>query len=741
MRVLYVSSVPAEASPSAMQDLVRLDGTLQFETVAGAAAALVELRAQTPAYRAVFLSPHLPQNEALALIATLRRDRLPLAVVAIIEDAHRHFFAPAVTAGADDVLIVRDAGLVGADETLRRVRNSRHLDRAEGQLPLRVLYVGDDDLAWDLLTDLPFVDADRATASDEGACPLSMFSNGSIAAPDVILIDEQPGHSHALQVVRWVKAHAPDTPTIVLTSPSGADVGGAALELGADDVVSKAGSYRRRLMASLHRRYLRHTAERPAAPEPPPPPAPAREDPVTPIPAASHSASPSIDPNDLVRAQAAEAAAEARLAECDEARRSLETELAAARQALEELRESQAFERAMRDRDRDELSRLRQALSEEREKRLAADRATHEALAGAAAERDALDAAHAATRRALESDLAAAADRLHQVATETQALQGRLEHELRAHASERERLFDSALVGHALVTIEGALLRCNPSFADMFGFDAPDDAVTRSPGRPFDGFTDHAHVVRQLQAGADVSRVESVVRRTNGRALRVLTSAAWLHTAGADAPAIERWFVDLDDRTQLGEQLRLARRLESAGRLAAEMSPDIESGLAALLDPTAPAADRAHGATLVRQLLAFSRRQAKPAGLLSIGDAIARAEPLLRQIAGDAVTFTCRATDAGTIAAGDDDVEQLLAALVFAAASNLPYGGTLALDAHPVRTGFDLRTELTARAEGYGVHAAQLSPTLARLVTRCGGTVRVTDDPGRATILHVVLPY
>jgi hypothetical protein len=271
----------------------------------------------------------------------------------------------------------------------------------------------------------------------------------------------------------------------------------------------------------------------------------------------------------------------------------------------------------------------------------------------------------------------------------------------------------------------------------MFGFDDVADAVAASTPM-FDGLADHTHVVDQLRSGLAVDRVESVMRRPNGRAFRVLTSATLLPAQGDSPALVERLFVDLDDRTQLQEQLRLARRLESAGRLAAEMAGEIESSLPSLDTESSPASLRA--TTLVRQLLSYSRKLAKPAGLLALYDAIRRSEPHLRQIAGDGITFELRLEDVGLISASEDDVEQLLSALVFAAAASLPYGGTIALETRSVRTGFNQHTELAVGATGYGVQSASLSSSLARLVTRCGGTVRVSDDPARATTLLVHLP-
>src|SRR5690606_25479985 len=74
---------------------------------------------------------------------------------------------------------------------------------------------------------------------------------------DAVIIDEQPGDAHPLQVLKSVKAQASDLPVIVLTSAGAAAIATAALELGADDTVLKTGIFRRRLIATLRRVHQR----------------------------------------------------------------------------------------------------------------------------------------------------------------------------------------------------------------------------------------------------------------------------------------------------------------------------------------------------------------------------------------------------------------------------------------------------------------------------------------------------
>ena len=257
LKVLYVQGLAAEVDRAATEQLRKASAELQITTIAGSAAALAELR-RTPGWQALFASPSLPQNEVLALIASLRRDRIPIAIVPILDDVHQDLFASAVATGADDVLVRRNGTLVNINETLTRIRQSPHLFPAEQRRRISVLYAGRDPLVWNLLDQVPFVKADRVATGIDGTCPVRRPGAGddSLRA-DAVIIDEAPGDAHPLQVLKSVKAQASDLPVIMLTSAGAADIATAALELGADDTVLKTGIFRRRLIATLRRVHQR----------------------------------------------------------------------------------------------------------------------------------------------------------------------------------------------------------------------------------------------------------------------------------------------------------------------------------------------------------------------------------------------------------------------------------------------------------------------------------------------------
>jgi len=257
LKVLYIQGVAVDVDRNATDQLREASAELQITTIAGSAAALAELR-RTPGWQALFASPSLAQNEVLALIASLRRDRIPIAIVPILDDAHQDLFASAVATGADDVLVRRNGTLVNINETLTRIRQSPHLFPAEHRRRISVLYAGRDPLVWNLLDQVPFVKAERVATGIDGTCSVRRPGSGDDSLrTDAVIIDEAPGDAHPLQVLKSIKTQASDLPVIMLTSAGAADIATAALELGADDTVLKTGIFRRRLIATLRRVHQR----------------------------------------------------------------------------------------------------------------------------------------------------------------------------------------------------------------------------------------------------------------------------------------------------------------------------------------------------------------------------------------------------------------------------------------------------------------------------------------------------
>jgi len=431
--------------------------------------------------------------------------------------------------------------------------------------------------------------------------------------------------------------------------------------------------------------------------------------------------------------------------------------------------EAQSVDRATRQRERAELDALRAQVDEERARRIQLDDEISAVRAEAEARVAALEIEFAAGRRALESRLDEADRRAAAISTDSLAAQRALQSQLAAHAEGRKRLETNPLFGYALTTIDGRLVRCNDTFARLFGFRDSRDVLARTAGVPFPPMAGRDTLDARLLADRALPRFESCLERRDGATITLMESAAIVPApadlaTGADAELIERLIVDASGPAALEDRLRQAQRIEEVGTLATAMAPDIGkllssidqmgAELAAELQGQEPQMARAekirarasHAIELVRQLLAFSRRQVQSPAPIDLNEAIGRAEPMLNRLIGAHVTFEIDLGRAEGVAANLDDLDQLLTTLVVTGRDLLPVGGSLVLATK--RSDFEHAIEdadnrpgpgvvLSITASGYGVQPVQQAQAVEVVARRCGGELRTSGDPGRRAVIEV----
>jgi two-component system, cell cycle sensor histidine kinase and response regulator CckA len=269
-----------------------------------------------------------------------------------------------------------------------------------------------------------------------------------------------------------------------------------------------------------------------------------------------------------------------------------------------------------------------------------------------------------------------------------------------------EAQVNSALDGILVVNAQGEKILQNDRFIELWNFpphvvESPDDRVqveyamtrTKHP-------EEFAAKVAYLYAHPDeISRDE--IELLDGTILDRYSSPV-RDKAGNYYGRI--WtFRDLTERRKLEEQYRQAQKMEAVGQLAggiahdfnnmltviqmhasllaeeADGSSDLGSGLQRILE----ACDRA--SNLTRQLLTFSRRQAKSAHPLDLGEVIGSMIRLLRRIVGEEISLETRfAPSLPVVHADSGMVEQVLMNLVVNARDAMPSGGRLTVSLDPV---------------------------------------------------------
>lgn len=193
-------------------------------------------------------------------------------------------------------------------------------------------------------------------------------------------------------------------------------------------------------------------------------------------------------------------------------------------------------------------------------------------------------------------------------------------------------------------------------------------------------------------------QAEYRVMRKDGRVVWVSDSAVVVE-GPEGKPVMEGIIVDITERKQLEGQLQQSRRMEAVGRLAGGIAHDFNNLLTIIKGytelavqrkdlPTAVRADIEHiddaserAAGLVRQLLAFSRKQVLQPKNLDLNAIVLGLEKLLRRLIGEDIEMsTAVSAGLGTIKADPAQVEQVLMNLVVNARDAMPKGGRMIVE-------------------------------------------------------------
>ncbi|MFG1479389.1 response regulator [Xanthobacter sp. V4C-4] len=360
-----------------------------------------------------------------------------------------------------------------------------------------------------------------------------------------------------------------------------------------------------------------------------------------------------------------------------------------------------------------------------------------------------------------------------------------------AGASDVDRFFLRAPVALALVDAQGRIRAANAAFARLFGSDAAGGSV----GKPLraviaerdapavDAFLAAARSGAQSSGPCDV-----VATGAGGRSARLY--AAPLGVAAGPGDDIALCAIDTSEQKALEAQFAQSQRLQAVGHLAGGVAHDFNNVLTAIIgycdlllgkhrpsDPSFPDimqikqnANRA--AALVRQLLAFSRRQTLRPQAVELTDVISDVSELLRRLIGERITLDVQhARDLWPVKVDVNQFEQVIVNLVVNARDAMPDGGTLTLRTANVPaaacgaygsatltpadyvlvevedTGSGIPAEIIDKifepffstkevGKGTGLGLS----TVYGIVQQTGGTILAASEPGRGSVFRVFLP-
>ena len=277
--------------------------------------------------------------------------------------------------------------------------------------------------------------------------------------------------------------------------------------------------------------------------------------------------------------------------------------------------------------------------------------------------------------------------------------------ELRAAEIRFTRFFNSTPMAIAGVDAEGRILRTNAPFLSLFSSVVDRDAVDRgvrldSVIHERDRAAFAAALERARQRQANIAPIDTMLPAAPGgeeRYLRFYVNAV-ADEAGEGEEAAIVYAVDTTEQKALENQMAQSQKMQAVGQLAGGIAHDFNNVLTAIImasdllltnhrpsDPSFPDimnikqnANRA--ASLVRQLLAFSRRQTMRPEVLNLTDVLADLRMLLARLVGTGVQLKIEhGRDLWPVRADIGQFEQVVVNLAVNARDAMPEGGEVTI--------------------------------------------------------------
>lgn len=271
------------------------------------------------------------------------------------------------------------------------------------------------------------------------------------------------------------------------------------------------------------------------------------------------------------------------------------------------------------------------------------------------------------------------------------------------------RFFNSAPMAIAAVDRQGKVLRTNAPFHKLFGNLFDHDAVDRRVAletvvHDRDRGAFRRALENAVERQIDISPIDSVIANDDTRYLRVYfnTSADEATDDGGEAAFV--YAVETTEQKAFETQIAQSQKMQAVGQLAGGIAHDFNNVLTAIImssdlllsnhrasDPSfldimniKQNANRA--ASLVRQLLAYSRRQTLRPQIISMMDVLADVRMMLTRLAGPDVSLKVEhGHDLWPIKADVGQLEQVVVNLVVNARDAMVNGGKITIRTRNVK--------------------------------------------------------
>ena len=353
------------------------------------------------------------------------------------------------------------------------------------------------------------------------------------------------------------------------------------------------------------------------------------------------------------------------------------------------------------------------------------------------------------------------------------------------------RFFDHTPMAIATVDRGGNVVRANARYAKLAQGLSADGAAAKSIFRavnPRDRGLVIAAINQAAEGRGDIAPVEVMLDGARERWGQFFVTAVEQDERDAEAAIV--YMLETTERRTLENQINQSQKMDMVGQLAGGIAHDFNNVLSAIMmandfllnahKPTDPSfqdimqikQNATRAATLVRQLLAFSRRQTLRPQVLDLGDALSDLTMLLRRLIGEKVKLDLvHGRDLWPVKVDVSQFEQVIVNLAVNARDAMPDGGKLTIKTQNVAaeeagqltykglpaadyvriditdtgTGIPLEiidkifepffsTKEVGKGTGLGLS------TVYGIVKQTGGFVYVDSTPGEGTTFRIFLP-
>lgn len=344
--------------------------------------------------------------------------------------------------------------------------------------------------------------------------------------------------------------------------------------------------------------------------------------------------------------------------------------------------------------------------------------------------------------------------------------------------------FRDAPIGVAIADGAGRLVEANEAFARFFG--------QHAVGRVVDDLVDSADkaaVATALQRAFAKGEAETVELKIAGDSDRT----AQLYARSLSAPDGQRlilYLVDVSEQKALETRFAQSQKMQAVGQLAGGVAHDFNNLLTVIIgncefllmrhpagDPSFKEINEIHqnalrAATLVGQLLAFSRKQTLQPRVLILRDVIGELALMLRRLLREGIELKLEhGADLWPVNADEAQLSNAIINLVVNARDAMPKGGTVTIAsanetvAHAAAFGSGVMppgdyVRIEVRDSGVGIAKEHLGKifdpffttkpvgqgtglglaTVYGIVKQTGGFISVESEPGKGTTFRIYLP-